>query len=193
MAEITKRLPQPCKLEVHSGLRKTLVLHFACARTGDVVTTSTEDWHQWVKVAFGLIKLGKCVVQAATAGNLLKLQKGVEACSSIYNAYRSTDDADFNTFIRQPFLTSQETDRLIKQLRAAHFFEKMEYDAQRAAWVKRDTGLAAEAPQTSPRSTLQQQLELQAESERAVEFSSVKWEPLWLDAHEGETEPVARV
>ena len=39
--QMVKKLPQPVKLEVVGGVRKALVLHFACARTGKTVTTET--------------------------------------------------------------------------------------------------------------------------------------------------------
>jgi hypothetical protein len=44
---VVKKLPQPCRLEVVSGVKKTLILHFACCATGATVTTKTSDWHQW--------------------------------------------------------------------------------------------------------------------------------------------------
>jgi len=133
VGEIVKKLPQPCKLEVVGGLRKSLLLHFACARTGQTVTTETKDWNQWCKVGFGLIKLGKCVAVAA-AGNPMALASGAGAIADIYKGYKTKDDADFNTFISQPFLTSAESDKLINQLRAANFFDKMAYDAQAGDW-----------------------------------------------------------
>jgi hypothetical protein len=134
VGEIVKKLPQPCQLEVVGGMRKTLILHFRCARSGQTVTTETKDWDQWCKVGFGLIKLGKCAAVAA-AGNPMALAGGVGAIQDIYNGYKTKDDKDFNTFISQPFLTSAESDKLINQLRAGKFFEKMEYDAQTADWV----------------------------------------------------------
>jgi hypothetical protein len=144
VGEIVKKLPQPCKLEVVGGVRKTLVLHFACANGGGTVTTETKDWHQWCKVGFGLIKLGKCVAVAA-AGNPMALASGAGAIQDIYKGYKAKDDKDFNTFISQPFLTSAESDKLINQLRAGKFFDKMEYDAQQGSWVLRK-GAKADAP-----------------------------------------------
>jgi hypothetical protein len=142
VGEVVKKLPQPCKLVVVGGLKKTLVLHFACARTGQTVTTETRDWNQWCKVGFGLVKLGKCAVEAAV-GNPMALASGVGAIADVYKGYRAKDDADFNTFISQPFLTSAESDKLINQLRAGGFFEKMSYDAQTGSWVLNGT-LSAE-------------------------------------------------
>lgn len=134
VGEVVQKLPQPVQLVMVGGVKKTLQLHFRCARTGVTVTTETKVWHQWCKVGFGLIKLGKCAAVAA-AGNPMALVDGVGAVKDIYNGYKSKDDSDFNTFIKQPFLTSAERDRLIEQLRAAKFFEKMEYDSQLGDWV----------------------------------------------------------
>lgn len=86
-----------------------------------------------VKVGFGLIKLGKCLAEAAP-GNPMAIVSGVGAIQDIYKSYKAKDDADFETFIKEPFLTSAENDRLINQLRAAGFFDKMEYDAQKGDW-----------------------------------------------------------
>ncbi len=66
VGEVVKKLPQPCRLVVVGGVRKTLVLHFKCARTGATATTETREWHQWAKVGFGLIKLGQCAAVAVT-------------------------------------------------------------------------------------------------------------------------------
>jgi hypothetical protein len=52
----------------------------------------------------------------------------------MYGAYKTKDDADFNTFVTQPFLTSEESDKLINQLRDSGFFDKMEYSAQNGDW-----------------------------------------------------------
>jgi hypothetical protein len=84
-------------------------------------------------VGFGLIKLGKCLVEAAP-GNPMAIVSGAGAIRDIYKGYKTKDDADFETFIKEPFLTSAESDRLINQLRAGGFFDKMEYDAQKGDW-----------------------------------------------------------
>ena len=140
---MVKKLPQPCKLVVVGGIKKTLVLHFECARTGQTVTTETSDWNQWCKVGFGLIKLGKCAVEAA-AGNPMALAGGVGAIADVYKGYKTKDDADFDTYISQPFLTSAESDKLINQLRAGGFFNKMTYDPQEGNWVLNGTLTAEE-------------------------------------------------
>jgi len=64
----------------------------------------------------------------------MAIVSGAGAIKDIYKGYKAKDDADFETFIKEPFLTSAESDRLINQLRAAGFFDKMEYDAQKGDW-----------------------------------------------------------
>ena len=133
---IVQKLPQPCKLVVIGGAKKTMQLHFKCVRTGETVTTETREWAGWCKVGFGLMKLGKCAV-AAAVGNPISLGAGVTAIKDIYSGFSkdSKSAPDFTAFISQPFLTSSERDNLIGQLRASSFFEKMSYDAQAGDWV----------------------------------------------------------
>jgi hypothetical protein len=127
---VVQKLPQPCKLVVVGGAKSTMQLHFACARTGETVTTETKEWGQWCKVGFGLLKvsnvlrippllplaytdlqdglgapkLGKCAVSAAV-GNPVAIGDGVSAIKDVYNACKgnggSAGHADFNTFIKQ--------------------------------------------------------------------------------------------
>lgn len=73
------------------------------------------------------------------------------ACMELYDNFRSEEDADFKSFISQPFLTSAEQDDLIAQLRdnrcvcdcsfflvpnSLHFryFDLFTYSAQQGAW-----------------------------------------------------------
>mmetsp|Transcript_31815 Transcript_31815/g.53682 ORF Transcript_31815/g.53682 Transcript_31815/m.53682 type:complete len:126 (-) Transcript_31815:198-575(-) len=68
-------------------------------------------------------------------GNPLALAAtGVDAIKGIYEAYKTNDDDEFNTYITNPFLTSTEQDGLIEKLRAQGFFEKMAYDNQTGGW-----------------------------------------------------------
>lgn len=48
--------------------------------------------------------------------------------------WKTNDDEEFDTYICQPFLTSTESDQLIKKLRARGFFKAMAYDAQLGGW-----------------------------------------------------------
>ena len=59
----------------------------------------------------------------------------VDQVKGLYNLYNKDDGEDFLTFISEPFLTSQEQDKLLNQLRAAHFFDNFRYDSQGATWL----------------------------------------------------------
>ena len=50
------------------------------------------------------------------------------------SAYREKDDKDYLAYISQPFLTSEEQDHLVEQLRNAKYFDVFQYDAQEAGW-----------------------------------------------------------
>jgi hypothetical protein len=68
-------------------------------------------------------------------GNPLALvSTGVECVKGIYDAYKTNDDDEFNTYITQPFLTSTEQDQLLEKLRDQGFFEKLAYDNQAPGW-----------------------------------------------------------
>ena len=62
---------------------------------------------------------------------------GLEIVKSAYDAYHEneTDQASFETLLRQPLLLSSEQDQLIQGLRAQHFFDDFQYDAQRGEWI----------------------------------------------------------
>ena len=53
----------------------------------------------------------------------------------LFSLYNKDDGEDFLTFISEPFLTSQEQDKLLNQLRGANFFENFRYDSQTAMWL----------------------------------------------------------
>ena len=59
----------------------------------------------------------------------------VEQVKGLYKMYNKDDGEDFLTFISEPFLTSQEQDKLLNQLRAANYFENFRYDSQTATWL----------------------------------------------------------
>jgi hypothetical protein len=63
----------------------------------------------------------------------------------MFTSFKERDDDDFNTYIKQPFLTSAEQDKLIEQLRNCGFFEKMAYAADVADWVVLSALTAEEA------------------------------------------------
>jgi len=144
LATVAKKLPQPQKLSVIGRVRKTLRLHFICPRSGKELSIESYEWNKWLKVAFSVIKVGKCVLDIGTDNPLGIVKAGVEGVKDIYNAYKSNDEAEFNKYIREPFLTSKEQDKLIEQLRAEGFFDIFFYDAQAAAWCHNDSMTAAD-------------------------------------------------
>ena len=57
-------------------------------------------------------------------GNVFSLIKtGVGAVKEIYNDYKEKDDAEFNDYIREPFLTSKQQDELLDKLKSEGFFD----------------------------------------------------------------------
>ncbi len=137
IAEINKKLPTPRKFSTEGRIRKTLILHFVCEGTSPnclfpedrPFTTETKDWNKWLKIAFSGIKLGKSLIVPASAGD------AVSAVKDAYEAYKEKYDKDFLAYISEPFLTSQEQDSLVNQLREAKFFNIFNYDAQTAHWI----------------------------------------------------------
>ena len=81
-------------------------------------------------MGFALLKCGKAVIDIGTGNPLGLMKTGVDAIQDIYGAFKTQDDDEFNTYITQPFLTSEESDKLINRLRDQGFFEKFAYDAQ---------------------------------------------------------------
>jgi len=134
VGEIVKKLPTPSRLAVQGTLRKTLILYFVCVHTGREFPIESHDWNKWLKIGFSLVKLGKMVVDCGIGNPLSLVGDGVDTVKAIYEAYKQTDDKDFNTYITQPFLTSTESDDLINKLRDQGFFEKFQYDKQAGGW-----------------------------------------------------------
>ena len=137
IANIAKKIPTPREFSTEGRIRKTLILHFVCDKETDRClfpkdrdfTTETKDWNKWLKIAFSGIKIGKAILTPASAGGAGK------AVKEAYDAYKSNNDREFLAYISQPFLTSEEQDNLINQLRDAKFFNVFSYDAQTAGWL----------------------------------------------------------
>lgn len=106
-------------------VRKTLILHFECVRTGYEFPIQSHEWNKWLKMGFSMAKAGKAVFDIGTGNPLGLVSTGVECVKGIYEAYKSNDDDEFNTYISNPFLTSSEQDGLIEKLRAQQFFDKV--------------------------------------------------------------------
>lgn len=131
IGDVVKKLPIPNELTVVKGkVRNTLQLHFICQVTGEDFVTETKEFKKWVKVGFSAVKLGVSVFR----GNDLP-EAAMDATKAVYNALKKKDDEEFLKYISEPFLTSNEQDDLINQLRAAKFFENHYYDAQNARWL----------------------------------------------------------
>lgn len=84
----------------------------------------SKDWSKWLKIGFSAIKvssshshvirpntslpllqLSTCVLELGMGNPLGIASAGVDAVKEIYGAYKSKSDKDFNTYIREPFLT----------------------------------------------------------------------------------------
>ena len=136
IAEVAKKLPVPSGFSTKGRIRKTLILEFSCSANGKsclypkdrVFTTETKAWSKWLKIAFSAVKIGKAVIYPVSAGD------AVGAIKEAYEAYKEKEDADFLSYISEPFLTSSEQDNLIEQLREANFFRVFNYNSQTATW-----------------------------------------------------------
>jgi len=135
VGEIVKKLPKPSQLVIIDGtVKKTLRLHFTCAKSDYQWTCETSVWKKWLKMGITLGKIGATALSVA-GGNVGGLSKGPKLMKEAYELYKSSNDEDFNAWVTQPFLTSDEQDKLIIQLREAGFFEVFTYEAQLGDWV----------------------------------------------------------
>jgi len=117
IGDVVKKLPIPKRLEVVGTVRKALVLHFECAHTGYEFPITSHEWSKWLKMGFSLAKAGKAVIDIGMGNPLALVATGVDAVKGIYEAYKTNDDDEFNTYITNPFLTSTEQDGLINKLK----------------------------------------------------------------------------
>jgi hypothetical protein len=136
IADITKKLPIPVKFSTEGRIRKTLQLHFICGTQSErclypedrPFIIESQTWNKWLKVAMSAVNIGKSVIFPIEGS-------AVDAIREAYQAYKTEDDEEFLKYISEPFLTSQEQDNLILQLRSAQFFEVFHYDSQTANWT----------------------------------------------------------
>lgn len=131
VGEVVKKLPLPKRLEVIGTARKTLILHFECCRTKREYPIKSHEWNKWLKMGFSLAKSSKAIIDIGTGNPLGLLTTGADAVKGIYEAYKSKDDDEFNTYITNPFLTSAEQDGLINKLRDQGFFDKVNWLSNR--------------------------------------------------------------
>ena len=134
IGDVTKKLPTPKRLEVVGTLRKTFILHFECVHTGREYAIQSADWNKWLKMGFSLLKAGKMAFDIGTGNPLGLVSTGIDCVKEIYNAYKTQDDDEFLTYIKNPFLLSSEQDLLLNKLREQGFFEKFAYDNQMGGW-----------------------------------------------------------
>ena len=144
IASVAKRLPMPVKFTTENKfvVKKAILLHFECQapirtrycalQNGATYTTETLEWSRWLKMGLSAAKLGKSVLSADAITDVPGV---VDQVKGLYNMYKKEDGEDFLSFISEPFLTSEEQDKLLNQLRAAQFFEKFRYDNQSANWI----------------------------------------------------------
>jgi len=90
--------------------------------------TETSDWAKWLKMSFTLCKLGKSLYDKS-------LGDAYGAVKDLYDQFKEKEDANYTSYISQPFLTSAEQDSLIDQLREQRFFDLFQYSAQRGSWI----------------------------------------------------------
>ncbi|MHA2187467.1 MAG: hypothetical protein ACW99V_04440 [Candidatus Thorarchaeota archaeon] len=137
IADVVKKLPMPVKFSTEGRIRKILQLHFVCSKQTErclypdnrPFITETKAWHRWLKIAMSAVKIGKAIIFP------IETSEAIDAVREAYDAYRNKDDKDFLDYISEPFLTSEEQDNLVNQLRDARFFEVFNYDPQAAGWA----------------------------------------------------------
>eukprot|EP00002_Diphylleia_rotans_P031068 TRINITY_DN6432_c0_g1_i1.p1 TRINITY_DN6432_c0_g1~~TRINITY_DN6432_c0_g1_i1.p1 ORF type:complete len:602 (+),score=135.74 TRINITY_DN6432_c0_g1_i1:66-1871(+) len=137
VAGIVKKLPVPMNFTTQDAYFKThkkLQLHFSCAKKTPKCIYSTKTFiaetvqiNKWIKVAYCGVLAGKAIWEMDPIG-------AVEGLMSVFDAANQSYDANFRSFIAEPFLTSTEEDDLINNLRDSGFFDVFSYDAQLGDW-----------------------------------------------------------
>lgn len=142
ISTVAKKLPMPVRFssEPRYVVKKAMLLHFKCEAPtatrfcvlpGSTFTTETMEWSRWLKMGLSAAKIGKSILSADAIADVPGVVDQVKGLFSLYN---KDEGEDFMTFISEPFLTSQEQDKLLNQLRAASYFENFRYDSQTASW-----------------------------------------------------------
>jgi len=136
IGEVVKKLPLPFDFTAEGIVRRTLTLYFQCdAKENGCLhpkekpfKTETGDWAKWLKMSFSLFKIGKAFYDKSPEDVYSNIM-------NLYGTFQSKEDANFVSYISQPFLTSAEQDSLINQLRDQRFFDVFEYNAQAGNWM----------------------------------------------------------
>ena len=110
-------------------------LHFACGCAEErclypkdrAFYSETKEINKWIKVAFSATKIGASVV-AGLGGDVVNNVK------NMYQQATGKPDEEFLSIVNEPFLTSNEQDYLISQLRDSRFFDFFVYNAQKGNW-----------------------------------------------------------
>ncbi|MHA2114583.1 MAG: hypothetical protein ACXABM_03725 [Candidatus Thorarchaeota archaeon] len=137
IADIVKKLPVPVKFSIEGRIRKTLELHFTCGLQHErclypedrSFITETKAWNKWLKIAMSAVRIGRSIIFPIESGD------AVDAVREAYDAYKEKDDKDFLAYISEPFLTSEEQDKLVSQLREARFFDVFNYVPETGEWA----------------------------------------------------------
>jgi hypothetical protein len=137
IADVVKKLPVPVQFSTEGRIRKTLQLHFTCGLQHErclypkdrPFVTETKDWNKWLKIAMSAVRIGRAIIFPIESGD------AVDAVKEAYEAYKDKDDKEFLAYISEPFLTSQEQDNLVNQLRDAQFFDVFNYIPETAEWA----------------------------------------------------------
>lgn len=137
IADVMKKLPVPTKFSTEGRVRKTLNLYFTCGLQNErclypedrPFVTETKTWNKWLKIAMSAVRIGKSVIFPVESGD------AVDAVREAYDAYKDKDDKDFLAYISEPFLTAEEQDNLVNQLRDAQFFDVFNYIPETAEWA----------------------------------------------------------
>jgi hypothetical protein len=137
IADVVKKLPVPVKFSIEGRISKTLKLHFTCGFQHErclypedrAFVTETKAWNKWLKIAMSAVRIGRAIIFPIESGD------AVDAVREAYHAYKEKDDKDFLAYISEPFLTSEEQDKLVNQLRNARFFDVFSYVPETGEWA----------------------------------------------------------
>jgi len=141
IAQIGKKLPVPKEVIVERKLlvRKQFKLLFVCEgkREGCLHSPSNPfeitigKWARWLKLSLLSVKLGVTTFKTVTGD----ISSPIDTIKDIYKELKTGKDPDFLSFASQLFLTSEERDMLITELREQEFFKHFDYNPQQAFWI----------------------------------------------------------
>eukprot|EP01051_Picozoa_sp_SAG22_P000259 SAG22_NODE_6_length_41368_cov_49.702222_2_plen_535_part_00 len=145
ISNMVPKLPVPYDFSVvnkMNGAQKQIRLHFMCGVDPDTtMTTTSTEWSKWLRLGVSAVQAGRTVVKLAS-GDVTELQnvagwkEKFDDSMEIVKSLRGCHDAlvhepgsdRFATFVETVHFTSEEADSVIKELRAAKFYDRFEYD-----------------------------------------------------------------